>query len=49
MRDEEEIKLQSIEFNIPMKFLAWTITPVIRPLVKCPALSSEIMRDHTEH
>ena len=41
--------MKNIENNIPMKESAWTITPVISSLVKCPALSSDIITDHPEH
>ena len=51
MRDlrDDEMKIWNIEKNIPMKESAWTITPVISSLVKCPALSSDIITDHPPH
>ena len=51
MRDfrDDEMKIWNIEKNIPMKESAWTITPVISSLVKCPALSSDIITDHPQH
>ena len=46
---DDEMKIGKIEKNIPMKWSAWTITPVISSLVKCPTLISDIITDHPQH
>ena len=48
LRDDGK-KIWNIGKNIPMKGSAWTITPVISPLVKCPVLSSDIITHFTGH